>query len=146
MDSGSALELAVELGGLPLALEQAAAYMHATGTPLARYLPLFRARQAELLARGEAAGHRENTAATLAMALAQLGQETPAAGLMTLLAFMAPEPVPLGLLLARKDADKRLRMKAAQAVRPLLGDLVAAGDAVAVLHRYSLAAPAGSNA
>lgn len=44
-----ALELAGELGGLPLALEQATAYMQATGTGLARYLPLFRARQADLL-------------------------------------------------------------------------------------------------
>jgi hypothetical protein len=31
-DQGAALELAAELGGLPLALEQAAAYMQATGT------------------------------------------------------------------------------------------------------------------
>jgi hypothetical protein len=55
-DRESALELAGELDGLPLALEQAAAYMQATGTPLARYLPLFRARQSDLLERGEAAG------------------------------------------------------------------------------------------
>ena len=49
-DRAAALELAAELGGLPLALEQAAAYMQATGTTLARYLPLFQARQADLLA------------------------------------------------------------------------------------------------
>ena len=55
-DRATARELAAELGGLPLALEQAAAYMQATGTTLARYLPLFRARQADLLARGEAVG------------------------------------------------------------------------------------------
>jgi hypothetical protein len=40
-DQVAALELAAKLGGLPLALEQAAAYMQATGTPPARYLPLF---------------------------------------------------------------------------------------------------------
>ena len=45
-DGEAARELAAELGGLPLALEQAAAYMQATGTTLARYLPLFRARHA----------------------------------------------------------------------------------------------------
>ena len=55
-DQVAAADLAVELGGLPLALGQAAAYMQVTDTPLARYLPLFKARQADLLARGEAAG------------------------------------------------------------------------------------------
>ena len=45
-DRASARELAAELGGLPLALEQAAAYMQATATTLARYLPMFRDRQA----------------------------------------------------------------------------------------------------
>ena len=107
-DQEAALELAGELGGLPLALEQAAAYMQATGTTLARYLALFRARQADLLARGEAAGHREHVAATLGLALARLGRDAPAAaGLLRLLAFLAPEPVPLGLLLAGQDAAER---------------------------------------
>ena len=57
-DERAAEELAGELGGLPLALEQAAAYIQATGTTLAGYLALFRDRRAELLARGEAAGTR----------------------------------------------------------------------------------------
>ena len=61
-DRAAARELAAELGGLPLALEQAAAYMQATGTTLARYLPLFRDRQADLLARGEASGHPADVA------------------------------------------------------------------------------------
>jgi hypothetical protein len=99
-DQGAALELAAELGGLPLALEQAAAYIQATGTTLTRYLPLFRARQGDLLARGEAAGHREHVASTLGLALSRLGHDAPAGGLLRLLAFLAPEPVPLGLLLA----------------------------------------------
>ena len=79
LDQAAAGELAGELGGLPLALEQAAAYMQATGTTLAGYLPLFRARQADLLARGEAAGHREDVAATLGLALSRLAEEAPAA-------------------------------------------------------------------
>jgi hypothetical protein len=118
--------------------------MQATGTPLAWYLPLFQARQADLLARGEAAGHREHTAATLGLALSRLEHDAPAAaGLLRLLAFLAPEPVPLDLLLARQDAPEQLGAEAAGAVGPLLGDQLAAGDAVAALRRYSLAAPAG---
>ena len=143
-DQVAALELAVELGGLPLALEQAAAYMQATGIPLARYLPLFKARQHHLLVRGEAAGHRQHTAATLGLALSRLERDAPAAaGLLRLLAFLAPEPVPLELLLAAPGAAQRLGSEAAGAVGPLLGDPLAAGDAVAALRRYSLAAAAG---
>ena len=48
-DRRAALELAGELGGLPLALEQAGAYMQASGRSIAEYLGLFRARRAELL-------------------------------------------------------------------------------------------------
>ena len=119
--------------------------MEATGTALAQYLPLFRARQADLLARGEAAGHRKHTSATLGLALALLGQDAPAAaGLMRLLAFLAPEPVPLGLLLAGNDAVEGLGAGAARVLEPLLGDPVAAGDAVTALRRYSLAALAGN--
>ena len=143
-DRAAARELAAELGGLPLALEQAAAYMQATGTTLAGYLPLFRARQADLLARGEAAGHPADVAATLGLALSRLADEAPAAaGLLRLLAFLAPEPVPLALLLADEQAAGLLGPEVAAAVGPLLGDPVAAGDAVAALRRYSLVTPAG---
>src|ERR1700751_5836604 len=78
-DRTVARELAVELGGLPLALEQAAAYMQATGTTSARYLLLFRDRQADLLAHGEAAGHPADVADTLGLALSRLEDEAPAA-------------------------------------------------------------------
>ena len=142
-DRVAAGELAGLLGGLPLALEQAAAYLQATGTTLARYLLLFRDRQADLLARGEVAG-RMDVAATLGLALSRLAGEAPAAaGLVRLLAFLAPEPVPLTVLLADGEAAGRLSPEVAAAVGPLLGDEVAAGDAIAALRRYSLASPAG---
>ena len=140
-DQAAARELAVALGGLPLALEQAAAYMQATGTTLARYLPMFRDRQADLLARGEAAGHPADVAATLGLALSRLAGE--AAGLVRLLAFLAPEPVPLALLLADERTAGPLGPEVAAEVGPLIGDPVAAGDAVTALRRYSLVTPAG---
>ena len=143
-DRAAARELAAELGGLPLALEQAAAYMQATGTTLARYLPLFRARQADLLARGEASGHPADVAATLGLALSRLADDAPAAaGLVRLLAFLAPEPVPLALLLTDEQAAGLLGPEVAAEVGPLLGDPVAAGDAITALRRYSLVTPAG---
>ena len=52
----AARALAGELGGLPLALEQAAAYMHATGHSINGYLELFRQRRLDLLA-GQPVGY-----------------------------------------------------------------------------------------
>ncbi len=140
-DRAAARELAGALGGLPLALEQAAAYMQASGTTLGRYLPLFRARQADLLARGEAAGHPLDVAATLGLGLSRLAEDAPdAVAVLRLLAFLAPEPVPLTLLL---DDGPAADPAVAATVGPLIGDLVAVGDAVAALRRYSLVTLAG---
>jgi hypothetical protein len=143
-DSQAASALAEELGGLPLALEQAAAYIETAGTTLAGYLLMFRDRQEDLLARGEAPGHPVDVAATLGLALSRLESEAPAAaGLLRLLACLAPEPVPLALLLSDADLVGELDPEVASVVEPLLGDLVAAGDAVIALRRYSLITPAG---
>lgn len=93
-----------------------------------------------------AGGHAAaaDAAATLGLALSRLaGEATSAAGLVRILAFLAPEPVPLALLLARKEAGLLLGPEAAARVGPLPGDLVAAGDAITALRRYSLVAPAG---
>jgi hypothetical protein len=140
----AARDLAVMLGGLPLALEQAAAYMQATGTSLARYRSLFRERQADLLARGETAGHREGVAATFGLALSRLAGEAPdAAALVRLLAFLAPEPVPLTLLLSGTEVRGQLEPGAAAQIGPLIGDPLAVGDAVSALRRYSLVTLAG---
>src|ERR1039457_5927993 len=71
-DHPSALALARELGALPLALEQAAAYIQATGGKLAEYLAAFRQRRPDLLARGEPAGYDKSIATTWDLAFARL--------------------------------------------------------------------------
>jgi len=135
----AAVELAAELGGLPLALEQAAAYIHATGSTLSRYLELFQDRQADLLARGQPTGYDKTVATTWTVATRRLEREQPAAlGLLRLLACCAAEPVPLQRLLASKDAVTGLADVVAAALGPLLGDPVAAADAVAAIRQYSL--------
>jgi uncharacterized protein DUF4062/tetratricopeptide repeat protein len=143
-DSRSGAALAKELGGLPLALEQAAAYIKTTAITLAGYLSLFQDRRADLLVRGEAAGHPADVATTLGLAVSRLEAEAPAAaGLLRLLACLAPEPVPVALLLADAQITGELDPGVAAVVGPLLGDPVAAGDAVTALRRYSLVTPAG---
>ena len=143
-DRQAAAGLAEAVGGLPLALAQAAAYTQATGDNLATYLASFRSRRADLLARGQPTGYAGTVAATWALAFAQLERSDPVpAGLLRLLAFCAPEAVPLRLLLqTQRGRMKGLRRPVTKVVRRLRDPLVAA-DAVAALHRYSLVTPAG---
>ena len=94
-DRQAALELATELGGLPLALEQAAAYIQASGDSLTDYLQTFRQRRAEMLTRGEPTGYSETVATTWRLSFDHLQQTAPgAAGLLRLLACCAPEAAP----------------------------------------------------
>ena len=144
-DRRAALELAGELGGLPLALEQAAAYVQASGDTLAGYASLFRQRRADLLGRGEPTGYPQTVATTWRLAFEDVQQAAPAAaGLLRLLAFCAPEAVPLRLLLRPcPGLAGRLNDEVAPVLVPLLEDPLAAGDAIAALRRYSLiSAPA----
>lgn len=143
-DPRGAKELADELGGLPLALEQAASYVKATGASLADYLELFRARRSDVLQRGEIAGHPATVAATLGLALSRLDADAPAAAaLLRLLACLAPEPIPLTKLIVERGVTDALDGDVAALIEPLFADQLARRDAVAALRRYSLVTPAG---
>jgi hypothetical protein len=139
-DNEAASGLAGELGGLPLALEQAAAYMQATGRGITEYLALFRARSADLLARGEPAGYDKRVTTTWALAFDQLQHTSPAAiGLLRLLACCAPEAIPLSVLLRpRPGLEDSFGPDVVPLLVPLLEDPLAADDAIAALRQYSL--------
>ena len=62
---------------------------------------------------------------------------------MRLLAFCAPEAVPLRLLQPRPSLAARLGEQVAPVLVPLLEDDLVAGDAIGALRRYSLVTPAG---
>jgi Tetratricopeptide repeat len=144
-DESSAAELADELGGLPLALEQAAAYIRASGGSLAGYLALFRRRRPEMLARGEPTGYSMTVATTWSLAFTQLEESAQqAVALLRLLAWCAPESVPLRLLLRPcSELAEYLSDEVTVVLAPLLEDELAVNDAVVALRRYSLVAPAG---
>jgi len=102
-DESAARKLAEELGDLPLALEQAGAYVETNGKPLAEYLSLFQKRRAELLRRGQPAGYPDTVATTWEISFREVEQQSPAAaGLLNLCAFLAPDDIPLSIL--REDA------------------------------------------
>ncbi len=147
-DRRAALELAGDLGGLPLAREQAAAYVQASGESLAGYLSMFRPRRPDLLGRGEPTGYRQTVATTWRLAFEDLRQAAPGAtGLLRLLAFCAPGAIPLRLLLRpRPGLAGRLGQEVAAVLTPLLEDELAADDAIAALRRYSLVSPPAGGA
>jgi Domain of unknown function (DUF4062) len=143
-EQAAAFELAGELGGLPLALEQAGAYMQASGRTVGEYLGLFRSRRAELLGRGDPAGYDKRVTTTWALAFAALGQADRAAGLLRLVACCAAEDIPLHLLLRPGLRAEDFDAVVGPVLVPLLADDLARDEAVAGLRRFSLiSAPRG---
>ena len=132
-DALAADALADALGDLPLALEQAGAYVEATGGSLSGYLRLFRRRHRELLRRGRpSTDYPDTVATTWELSFQQVQQASPAgADLLNLCAFLAPDDIPRDLL---SEGAGHLPQPLAEAVAdPLTFD-----DAVAALRRYSL--------
>jgi len=80
-DKDAALSLSRQMQGLPLALDQAGAYLDDVGMTPAQYLQLYQTRSAELLAeRGDnPTGHPEPVSVTFSLAFRKLEQINPAA-------------------------------------------------------------------
>ncbi|MEU8239065.1 FxSxx-COOH system tetratricopeptide repeat protein [Actinoplanes missouriensis] len=98
-------ELAELVGDLPLAVEEAAAYLEQTGEDLAAYVELVRKRGREIFAAqtGPPGLDQRRVASVWTLSLDRVHAEEPLAEqLLTLLAFLAPE-VPRDLVLARPD-------------------------------------------
>jgi DNA-binding SARP family transcriptional activator len=96
LTEGEAERIAHALGDLPLALAQAAAYLADTATAAADYLALLTERTSELLDHGAPASYPVSLAASVQIALDRLAAQSPAAlMLLTVAAYLAPEPIPL---------------------------------------------------
>jgi tetratricopeptide (TPR) repeat protein len=137
LDKADADRLSEALGDLPLALEQAAAYLEQTRTPPDQYLGLLASRAWELLALGRPTTSEQTIATTWSVSLKRLHTEAPAAqDLLSLCAFLAPDDIPRTLL---HDHPDLLPEPLATAVR----DPLAYGQALGALGRYSLATVTG---
>lgn len=131
-DEATAAVLAEELGYLPLALEQAAAYVAARGGTLAGYLKRFHAQHREVLERGDPTDYPKTVATTWELALRAAAEQAPgAAELLTLCAFLAPDAIPLDLLSSHPQVLP-------ETLREVVANPVALDDAVVALRRYSL--------
>ena len=123
-DPQAATTLADLLGNLPLALEQAGAYIDQTGLSLAEYLRLFHLRRDQLLMRGAPANHRQTVRATWQMVFERVRARSPlAARILETSAFMASDAIPLSwisVIVSGQDDEMEF------------------ADAIAELLRYSL--------
>jgi tetratricopeptide (TPR) repeat protein len=119
-EPAAAGELCGALGDLPLALEQAGAYIESTASSIAEYLALYRSRPRELL--------NDAVAATWQISFERLQTEAPEAlDLLYLTAFLAPD-----------DIDPKL-------VSPAFPDAMQFNNAKAALRRYSLIDASGGS-
>src|SRR5581483_1419437 len=129
----AAQEIITEMGGLPLALEQAGAYIDATQCSLSEYLHLFRQMQHRFLDEHEpSSDHPLSVNRTFLLTFEQVAQRNPfAAELLTACAFLAPEAIPEMFFL---ESSPWL----GPAFEVMASDPLAFPDAIKVLLSYSL--------
>jgi hypothetical protein len=99
LTAAEANKLANALGNLPLAVAQAARYLHETGIPPGQYLDLLAKRTRKVLGEFQPISYPQSLDAATQLAFERLMNDDPAAAtLLTLCAFLAPEPVPARLI------------------------------------------------
>jgi tetratricopeptide (TPR) repeat protein len=128
-DSETAGEIAAELGHLPLALEQAAAYICETRISPRRYLELLRDRPARMYATVSGAGDAQRTVARVwDIALSAIEARNPnAARLLNILAWYAPEGIPRALIAPDEDragVDEAISLLASYSMIDLTAETV----------------------
>jgi len=132
-DSDAADKLADALGDLPLALEQAGAYIDATAQTLPAYLELFRQHHARLLARGATStDYPDSVATTWDISFQEVRRQSPhSEPLINLLAFFAPDDIPLDIIV-------RGAQHLPAPLKTALTDPITLDEALLPLRRYSL--------
>jgi tetratricopeptide (TPR) repeat protein len=133
-ERAAALDLAVELGSLPLALEQAGAYITENVTRFDDYLRAFRTRRVSLLEKASGLLSRDTVAVTWAANFEAVRRDSQAAAdVLRLSAFLAPEAIPYEIF-----------EKGASVLGPSIASALSDADAIATaemlrpLGRYSL--------
>jgi tetratricopeptide (TPR) repeat protein len=132
-DMAVADKLGALLGGLPLAMEQASAYMSRRGTPVEIYIQLFEAQQKELWQHETPPkNYRATVTTTWEMAFKQIQQTQPVAkDLLNLFSFFAPDAIPLSII-------KTFVSELPPSAREVVIQPLALEDCLAALNSYSL--------
>jgi tetratricopeptide (TPR) repeat protein len=133
-DIALARSITEKLDGLPLALDQAGAYIVETSHDLARYLALYEREKTTLLGRrGRSAGtHPDSVRVTLSLAFEKVTQQCPAAqDLLYLFAFLHPDAIPVEVIEQGAEILDGPLQK-------LATDVVEQDEAITTLLDYSL--------
>ena len=131
-DRKGAASLARELGDLPLALEQAGAYIKETGIAFPDYLDRFKKDRKKLLKHGKPQNYPDTVATTWEISFQAVQKERQVAGdLLNLCAFLAPDAIPRWML---EKGAKSLPKPLTTCVQ----NTVELDECIAVLKRYSL--------
>ncbi|MDN3293486.1 FxSxx-COOH system tetratricopeptide repeat protein [Streptomyces ficellus] len=127
-------QVATAVGDLPLAVEQAAAWIAETATPVAAYLEQLEQAAARTLALNQPAGYPEPVAATWNVSIERLKERSPAAvRLLQLCAFFAPEPIHANLLYSKE------MIEALKPYDPSLQEKLVLGRVIREIGRFALA-------
>jgi tetratricopeptide (TPR) repeat protein len=139
-DQAQAKEIAARLDGLPLALDQAGAYIEETGCGIAGYLELYRSHALELLEyRGELAqaaaqvsDHPDSVGITWALSFANIEKKNPAAAdLLRFCAFLHSDEIP-------EEVFSESALELGPVLGPAGSDVFALNGAIAEILKYSL--------
>lgn len=131
----AARELATELGCLPLALEQAAAFV-AGRSRYVDYLVSYRRRRLELLKKGRPRDYPDSLATTWSLNLGEVEETSPAASrILRVSAFLSPHRIPHELL---TQGAAELGETLATALGSVDDDPIALDELLEPLAKYSL--------
>lgn len=129
-----ASNIVIALDGLPLALDQAGAYIEETGCSFGDYLHLYEQHRTRLLARRgkQASNYPASVATTWSLSFEQIEQTNPAAAdLLRLCAYLSPDHIPEELL---REGTSHWPARLQQAVT----DLLAFNQVLEDLLKFSL--------
>ncbi|QUQ67097.1 DUF7779 domain-containing protein [Kutzneria sp. CA-103260] len=124
--------LAELMGDLPLAMEQAAAYIDTTGSPIATYIDLVATRGEKMLGKGQVLDSRHRLTTVWDVHLDALHRDHPAAMcLLNICAYLDPDAIPLDLFTNNPD-------ELPEPLGEVFEDPIEFVDTVGVLVGYSL--------
>ncbi|GHO50830.1 FxSxx-COOH system tetratricopeptide repeat protein [Ktedonospora formicarum] len=129
-----ALQISQELGGLPLALAQAGAYLEATAMPLSSYQQIYQQHRAIMLQerRGLGVDHPESVTTTWSLSFHKVKQRNPAAAeLLRLFAYFSPDAIAEEILMG--DA-----LQLGPVLATVVSDPLLFNQAIEALRAYSL--------
>lgn len=129
-DRAAVRDLSKEMGGLPLALDQAGAYIEEAQVSPSEYLNLYRLEGKKLRVKPGATPDHDSVTKTFSLAVDKLGG--PARDIVRICAFMAPDAIPEEILTGGKEPDLAFREAVAEAAKYSLISRSAAERAIEI--------------